>query len=192
MNISLTTSYSFFNPKLSLFLQSIRNTFFFGGFHSFSCIKGTETMSEEGVKFWAVRCECSHVHLFPSLGRLSELLPGSIQVIVWWLPLSYCRGNGEAMISAHGPKLLATKRCTRIQTLRSKALTWKETPSLNHACPLTISCSPQGSSIFTHHPQCFNTAIGSCLHLHFAKANEVCSKPVLHSSEYLCSPLSQF
>lgn len=61
------------------------------------------------------------------MGSLSELLPGSIQVTFWWLPLSYCHGNGEAMISAHGPKLLATKRCTRVQTLRSKALTWKET-----------------------------------------------------------------
>lgn len=51
VNISLTTSYSFFNPKLSLFLESIANTFFFWGFCSFSCIKGTERMSEEGVKF---------------------------------------------------------------------------------------------------------------------------------------------
>lgn len=123
---------------------------------------------------------------------LSELLPGCIQVTIWWFPLPYCQGNREAMMNAHDPKHLATNRSTRIQTFKSKALPWKETPSLSHTCLLTLSCSTWGSAIFIHHPQCFNTAIVSRLHLRFAKANEVCLKPVPQSSEHLCSTLSQF
>lgn len=95
-------------------------------------------------------------------------------------------------MNAHEPKHLSTNRSTRIQTFKSKALPWKETPSLSHTCLLTLSCSTWGSAIFIHHPQCFNTAIVSRLHLHFAKANEVCLKPVPQSSEHLCSTLSQF
>lgn len=136
-----------------------------------------------------VKCKCSHVHLFPSVGRLSELFPGCIQVTIWWFPLSCCHGDGEAMMNAHDPNLLATNRCTRIQSFRSKALTWKHHPSAIPAC--SPSAAVLGALLFSSITHSVST-IRSCLHLHFAKANEVCSKPVFQCSEHLCSPLSQF
>lgn len=85
-------------------------------------------------------------------------------------------GNRDAMMDAHVPKLLAVNRRTRTQTFKSKALTWKETASFNHTCLLTISWSIQGLPYFQHdiyHTQCFNTAVVSLFHLHFARLRQM-------------------
>lgn len=120
------TSYSFFKTKLSLFLQSIRNRVFIFFWRLLQL-----QLHEEYWKSTSRGCKSSeHCEILvqsctsppPSSQGLSEPFSGCVQMKIWWFSSSLIM----AMMDTWDSKLLAVNRCSRSQTLKWKALTWKK------------------------------------------------------------------
>lgn len=192
MNISLTTSYSFFNPKLSLFLQSIRNPFFFWGFCSFSQIKGTQRMSEEGVKFWTLWSVGAAMSISSPVWEGCLSCP---QVASRWQFSGFLSPVVMGMEKQWW--MLMRQSCwPQTDALGSKPSDQRLWPGKKHHpqpyLPADHQLQNLGLCYFHPSPTVFQHSNQNCFHLPFAKVNEVCSKRALQSSEHLCSALSQF